>query len=109
MKLGKRRFLILALILAGVLLWANLSWAQGRGDGRGPWCQLNQGNQATQDTGPGQGRGWGRGRGNANCPNYPGNRNCPWGRGAKAQGFQGQQGPGQNAPNTPANPGNVTQ
>lgn len=59
MKLDKRLFAILAWTLAVVLLWANLSWAQGRG--------------------------------------------------AKAQGFQGQQGPGQNAPNTPANPGNVTQ
>jgi len=101
MKLDKRLFAVLALTLAGVLLWANLSWAQGRGGG-GPWCQLNQ---TTQDTGQGQGQG----RGNADCPNYPGYRNGPQGRGAKAQGNQGQRGPGQNAPTTPANPGNVTQ
>jgi len=102
MKLDKGLFLILSLTLAGVLLWANLSWAQGRGGGGGPWCQANQ---ASQDAWQGQGPG----RGNANCPNYPGYRNCPRGQGAKAQGFQGQRGPGQNAPDTPANPGNVTQ
>jgi hypothetical protein len=104
MKLDKRLFTVLALTLAGAMLWANLSWAQGRGRGNGPW---RQGNQATQDTGPGQGRGWGRG--NANCPNYPGYQNCPQGYGAKAQGNQGQRGPGRNAPTTPANPGNATQ
>jgi len=103
MKLDKRLFAILALTLAGVMLWANLSWAQGRGGGGGgPWCQLNQ---ATQDTGPGPGRG----RGNANCPNYPGYRNGPQGPGANAQGNQEQRGPGQNASTTPANPGNATQ
>jgi len=106
MKLEKRIFwsLALALALAGIILWANLSWAQGRqgGGGGGPWCPLNQ---TSQNTWQGQGQG----PGNTNCPNYPGFRRGPQGRGGNAQGFQGQQGPGRNAPNPPANPPNVTQ
>lgn len=112
MKLDKRLIPILALTLAGVFLFADLSSAQRRGGGGGPWCQLNQ---ASQDTGAGSGRGqgWGRGRGrgrgNANCPNYPQYRNCPQGAGAQGQNFQGQGGSGQKAPNTPGNQGKVTQ
>ena len=105
MKLDKRMFwsLGLALALAGIILWANLSWAQCRGGGGpGQVCPVNQ---TSQNTWQGQGRG----QGNTNCPNYPGYRNGPQGRGANAQGFQGQQGPGRNAPNPPANPTNATQ
>lgn len=105
MKLGKRMFwsLALALALAGIILWSNLCWAQGRQGGGGPWCPVNQATQTSQDT-------WqGRGQGNTNCPYYPGVRRGPQGRGGNARGFQGQQGPGRNAPNPPANPSNVTQ
>ena len=102
MKLDKRLFVGLILALAGTMLWANLSWAQGRqgGGGGGPWCPVNQTSQNTWQ---------GRGQGNTDCPNYPGFRRGPQGRGGNAQGFQGQQGPGRNAPNPPANPPNVTQ
>ncbi len=103
MKLNTRMVwsLALALALAGIILWANLSWAQRRGGGGpGAFCPVNQ---APQNTVQGQGQG------NANCPNYPGYRGGRQGRGANAQGFQGQRGPGRNAPNPPANQPNATQ
>lgn len=96
MKINKRLVTGLVLALAGTMLWANLSWAQGRGGGggRGPWCPVNQ---TSQDT-------WqGRGQGNPNCPNYPGYRGRGQGRGMNSQGFQGPMGPQGKGPNTQAN------
>lgn len=101
MKLDPRMVwsLTLALALAGIILWANLSWAQCRGGGGpGALCPVNQTPQNTV-----------QGQGNANCPNYPGYRAGRQGRGANAQSFQGQSGPGRNATNPPANPPNATQ
>ncbi len=94
--------LALAMALAGIILWANLSWAQCRGGGQG-LCPVYQNSQNTV-----QGRG--QGRGNANCPYYPGSgyRGGRQGQGANAQGLQGQRGPGQNAPNAPANQPSTT-
>ena len=103
MKLNTRMVwsLALALALAGIILWANLSWAQYRGGGGpGALCPVNQTPQNTVQ---------GQGQGNANCPNYPGYRGGRQGRGANAQGFQGQRGPGRNAPNPPASQPNATQ
>ena len=102
MKLDKRLFAVLGLTLAGTMLWADLSWAQGRRGGGGPGCPMGQTSQGT-------GQGQGQGQGNLNCPNYPGYGNSPQGSGGKGRGFQGQRGPGQNAPSPPANPSNVTQ
>lgn len=48
-----------ALLLAGTLTWADLSYAQPAQRGRGKGAVT-------------QGAGRGQGRGNANCPNYPG-------------------------------------
>lgn len=90
----------LVLALAGTMLWANLSWAQGRGGGRGPGCPYNQ---TSQDT-------WqGRGPGNPNCPNYPGFRNRGQGRGMNMQGFRGPRGPQGRGMNSQAINPNVNQ
>ncbi|MHB8068040.1 MAG: hypothetical protein ACYDIC_09080 [Desulfobaccales bacterium] len=95
--------LALALALAGIILWANLSWAQCQGGGGpGALCPVNQTSQNTL-------QGQGQGQRNTGSPTNPGYRGGPQGRGAKAQGFQGQRGPGRNAPNPPANPPNATQ
>jgi len=81
MKLNKMLLIVLGLALAGTMLWADLSWAQGRGGGRGAGCPWNQTSQNTWQ---------GRGQGNPNCPNYPGfRRSQVQGQGADAQGFQG--------------------
>lgn len=90
----------LVLALAGTMLWANLSWAQGRGRGRGPNCPLNQTSQNTWQ---------GRGQGNVNCPNYPGFRNRGKGRGMNAQGFQGSRGPRGRGMNSQGGNPNTTQ
>ena len=89
--------MVWSLALAGIILWANLSWAQCQGGGQG-LCPVNQNSQNTV-----QGRG--QGRGNANCPYYPGSgyRGGRQGQGANAQGRQGQGSAGQNAPNAAAN------
>jgi hypothetical protein len=101
MKLDKRMLVGLVLALAGTMLWANLSWAQCRGGGGpGGVCPVTPTSQNTVQ---------GQGQGNTNCPNPPGYRKGPQGRGADAQGFQGQRGPGRNAPNPPANPPNANQ
>jgi len=86
MKINKRLAVFLALALAGAMLWANLSWAQGRGGGRGPGGPYK--NQSSQNT-------WqGRGQGNPNCP-YPGFRGGSQGQGQgpSAQGARGPRGP----------------
>jgi hypothetical protein len=105
MKTYKRLVTGLVVALAGTMLWANLSWAQGRGGGgRGPWCPVNQ---TSQDTWQGQGQG--QGQGNPNCPNYPGYRGRGQGRGTNAQGFQGPMGPQGRGMNPQANNPNVNQ
>jgi|GEM_PF-4598867 hypothetical protein len=101
----KRLHTSLALVLAGSLLWAPLSWAQcrgGGGPGAGGVCPVNQSGQKTWQ---------GRGQGNGNCPYYSGygRGSQGRGRGANAQGFQGQRGQGRNAPNTSANQPNASQ
>lgn len=97
MKNNKRLVTGLVLALAGTMLWANLSWAQGRGGG-GPWRPMNQTSQ----------NAWqGRGQGNAYCPNYPGFRNRGQGRGMNAQG-QGPRGPRGRGMNFRASDSNTT-
>jgi hypothetical protein len=101
MQIKKRLITALILALAGTMLWANLSWAQGRGGGRGAGCPWNQTNQNTWQ---------GRGQGNANCLNYPGFRGGRGqGQGPNAQGFQGQRGPQGSGQNPQVNNPNVTQ
>lgn len=105
MKTNKRLVTGLVLALAGTMLWANLSWAQGRGGGRGPGCPVNQTSQNTWQ---------GRGQGNPNCPNYPGFRGPQGqgqgqGQGPNAQGFQGSRGPQGRGQNPQANSPNVNQ
>ena len=96
---------VFALALAGVLAWADLSWAQCGGYGPG-----NRGYQACQ-------AGWqgGAGPGYANCPNYAGNSYCAqgygnYGRGERRAGWSGRDSysnPSTSAtPATPAAPKN---
>jgi hypothetical protein len=93
-----------ALALAGVLMCAELGWAQCGGYGYGP---RNQGCRAVQAGW--QGRG---GPGYANCANYTGNGYCPQGYGNYAQGARrarwGGRGYYRNnqTPATPATPTN---
>jgi hypothetical protein len=101
MKINKRLIIGLFLAVAGTLLWANLSWAQGRGGG-GPG-QLCPVNQTSQDT-------WqGRGQGNPNCPATPGLRGSGQGRGANAQGQGTGRGPRGRGLNSQVNNPNVNQ
>jgi hypothetical protein len=87
MKINRMLLAGLGLALAGTMLWADLSWAQGRGGGgRGAGCPWNQ---TSQNTWQGQGRG----QGNPNCPYYPGFRSQGQDQSPYAQGFQGPRGP----------------
>ena len=92
----------LALALAGIMIWAEAGWAQGRGDG--PRGQANQGYQGG---GPGQGPNY------QNCPNYPAYQNSPQGQGNYPQGRRGLRRGGRanqpNQPNPQTNPPAVTQ
>jgi len=89
MKTGKWITFGLALALAGLMTWTGSTWAQGAGPGGPP-----------DQTGRGQGRGQGS-SGQAYCPNYPGQRNCPYGQ-ANPQGPRGPRGKGAKAPVTAA-------
>ena len=74
----------MVLALAGSLLFAFPSFAQGR----------RQGGTGGGGGGPcGWGPGPGQGPGAANCPNYPGNPNGPrYGAGGSGPGSQGSRG-----------------
>lgn len=70
---------LVALLVAGMVSVADISFAQPRGQGMG---RRGQGNQAwTQGQGPG----------NPNCPYYPGYRNCPQGWANNPQARRGRR------------------
>lgn len=91
----------LAVILAGIFLWSEASYAQRRGNGP-PW-------QVTQDN---RGGGPGRGQNYQNCPNYPGHQYCvpnPQGQANNPQGRRGLKRGGRgNQGSPPANPSPTT-
>jgi hypothetical protein len=76
-----KRWLIalVALIVAAMMLLADLASAQQQGRGMG---RRGQGGQAWAQ---------GQGLGNQNCPNYPGYRNSWQGRGNQSQARQGRR------------------
>lgn len=82
MKNKKRLLAVLALTLAGAMLWANLSWAQAQG-GACPAAKSPAGGVCT--VAPGQG---------GVCTVAP-PPHCPQ---VKQQGVQGQESEGQKAP-----------
>lgn len=92
-----------ALALAGIMIFADLSWAQGRGGGGGPYCPAYQTSQAG---------GGGLGPGYQNCPNYPGYTKSGQGWSSYSQGRRGpRRGLRANPPNSSnpqTNPPEVT-
>jgi len=83
MKKQKSLLTMIALALAGTIVWAAPTLAQGRGQG-----QQCQGGVCRQ------GQGQVQGQGKANCPNYQ-SRNCPRSGDAASQGKAGRRGRGQ--------------
>jgi hypothetical protein len=92
MKKQKSLTTIIALALAGAMLWAAPTLAQGQGKG--------QGGQGSQVRGCWQGQGQGQGQGNATCPNYQ-SQNCPRYGGTTSQGNAGRRGRGAGRNNQP--------
>jgi hypothetical protein len=92
----------LAVVLAGIILWSEAGFAQGRGNG--PQGQVNQDYR---------GGGPGRGQNYQNCPNYPGNQYCvqnPQGQANNPKGRRGfRRGGRVNQANPPANQSPATQ
>ncbi len=89
-----------ALALAGIMIFADLSWAQGQGGGGGPYCPAYQTSQSG---------GRGRNPGYQNCPNYSGYCRNGQGWGSSSQGRQGpRRGLRANPPNPQTNAPEVT-
>lgn len=72
----------LAVALAGIIIWTEAGFAQGRGGG--PRGQANQGYQGEQLT---------RGPNYQNCPNYPAYQYCPQNPQGQGNNPQGRRGP----------------
>jgi len=92
----------LAVALAGIIIWTEAGWAQGRGAGL--QGQANQGSQV---------EGANRGPNYPNCPNYPAYQYCPQnlqGQGNNRQGRRGlRRGGRANQPTSQTNPPEATQ
>jgi hypothetical protein len=97
MKKQKALTTIIALALAGTMLCAGPTLAQGRGQGQGG--QGYQGRGCRQ----GQGQGQGQGQRYANCPNYQ-SQNCPRYGNTTPMGKAGRRGPQGGGGNNQSNP-----